>query len=780
MQGTNKFATKGQGFAGKHRALLRSMLSLLLLGGLSFNVLSHEGHSHDNAAELTGALTPVTTERLLNAGQESQNWLSHGRTYDESRYSPLNAINEKTVNQLGLAWSFEFPDHDGLEATPLVVDGILYTVGAWNRVFALNAKTGETLWQFDPQVPKKILVRACCGPVSRGLAVWEDKVYVATLDGYLIALNRQTGEVMWRTLTIDPEKDYTITGAPRVVKGKVLIGNGGAEMGVRGYISAYDGKTGELSWRFYTVPGNPADGFENDAMAMAATTWKGEWWKLGGGGTVWDSMAYDPELNLLYIGVGNGSPWNREIRSPGGGDNLFLSSIVSLNADTGEYVWHYQETPGESWDFTATQQIILADIKWQGKTRKVLMQAPKNGFFFIVDRVTGEFLSAEPFTRVEWATGYDKNGRPIEVEGIRYKEKDALMIPAAVGGHNWNSMSYHPGTGLVYIPVVKSAMGYRQPANFKPAPHHYNIGVDIPNDEIIDPQFMSILKTKIIRGELVAWDPVLQKAAWRYKHTRVWNGGTLATGGNLVFQGTADHQFMAFNAKNGDVLWSSDIKLGVVAAPITYSVDGEQYVALMAKWGGAIPLAIGLEPFPGLENGRLVVFKLGGKAQLPDVVVKVEEPVQPPAMTITNAKDIAEGKDLYLKYCSACHGDGVIGGGTVPDLRRMPLAFHAMFKAIVLGGALESNGMANFSDVLDEAKADKIHAFILQQAHADYKVRTDTSIMAPVRLWVYDKLATAIVLAFDKSIPFFIGVGVFWIVVLGLVWRLVKRKRRVN
>lgn len=720
---------------------------------------------------------PVTDERLANANRESQNWLSYGRTYDESRYSPLDQINDRNVGRLGLAWSFEFPDNRGLEATPLVVDGVIYTVGAWNRVFALDAKTGELLWQFDPQVPKGIVVRACCGPVSRGLAVWQDKVFVATLDGYLIALDRFTGQVAWRTLTIDPAKDYTITGAPRVVKGRVLIGNSGAEYGVRGYVSAYDAATGALSWRFYTVPGNPANGFENPAMEMAAKTWNGEWWKMGGGGTVWDAMAYDPELNLLYIGVGNGSPWNREIRSPGGGDNLFLSSIVALNPDTGAYVWHYQTTPGESWDFTATQQIILADIPWQGKPRKVLMQAPKNGFFFVIDRVTGELLSAKPYTRVNWAKGYDQSGRPIEVPESRYTKAGVLMVPSAVGGHNWHPMSYHPGTGLVYIPVIKSAMKYQQPTGFDPSAHHQNVGADIPNDTLIDPQFMQILTGKIMRGELVAWDPIRQEPVWTYRHARTWNGGTLATAGNLVFQGTSDHKFMAFNARNGDVLWSRDVRLGVVAAPVTYSIDGEQYIALMAKLGGAGALAMGIEPLPGLEKGRLLVFKLDGRAALPEIDKTAAEPAEPPPLMSRDEHVLAEGKALYAHYCMPCHGNGVIGGGDVPDLRRMPLAFHENFKAIVLGGMLQANGMVSFADVLDDSSADAVHAYILQQAHADYEARQATGLAAKFRVWAYDKLATMMVLAFDRSVPFFAGVAAFWGVILFLVWRRFARNR---
>lgn len=745
-------------------SLEKTLIALLLLP--SINVYSN------SVEELK--FQPVTLERLNSAAADNNNWLSHGRSYDESRFSPLTQINKNNVKDLALAWSFEFPDDRGLEATPIVVDGVIYTSGAWSRVFAHNARTGELLWSYDPEVAKEWLVRACCGPVNRGVAVWGNNIYIGTLDGYLLALDRQTGELVWKVLTIDQQKDYSITGAPRVVKGNVLIGNGGAEYGVRGYVSAYDAATGKLSWRFYTVPGNPAEGFESPILEKAAETWKGEWWALGGGGTVWDSMAYDPDLNLLYIGVGNGSPWNQEIRSPGGGDNLFLSSIVALNPDTGEYVWHYQSTPGESWDFTATQQMVLADIEWHGETRKVLMQAPKNGFFFIVDRVTGEFLSAEAFTKVMWAEGYDSKGRPIENPTARYREKQQLVMPGTIGGHNWHSMSYHRGKGLVYIPVLKAMMQYAQPANYSPKPHHQNYGADLPNEPIINQNFMQALKTKATRGELLAWDPIKQKKVWSYSHSSAWNGGVLATAGDLVFQGTAEQQFMAFDANNGDVLWSSDTKLAIVAAPVSYRVAGEQYVAVVAKWGGGYPLAVGIEPPPGLKNGRLLVFKLNGQASLPTPEVTVQVMNEPRVMPITDEKAVNEGKQLYTVFCAGCHGSDVISGGNVPDLRYRASQFDFLgFQQIVLEGALADRGMVSFSDVLDETKAQKVYSYILQQAHIEYENRNSTGVVVSIETWAYDVLATMIVLAIDGSKSFFAGVLLFFALLIWLLWRLV-------
>jgi len=397
------------------------------------------------------ATAAVTAQRIVAADQEPQNWLAHGRTYAEQRYSPLRAINDGNVEQLGLAWSYATGTRRGLQATPIVVDGRMYTTGVWSVVYALDARNGRELWKYDPQVPRAWGRNACCDAVNRGVALWQDSVYVATLDGRLIALDAKTGRKRWEVLTIDRSKPYTITGAPRIVKGKVLIGNGGAEYGVRGYLSAYDAKTGKLAWRFYTVPGNPKDGFEHPELAAAAQTWHGEWWIGGGGGTVWDSMAYDPELDTLYVGTGNGSPWNRAIRSPGGGDNLYLSSILALQPDTGRLKWHYQTTPADSWDYTATQHILLADINWDGKTRKVLMQAPKNGFFYVIDRVTGELLAADKYAPVTWASHVDmKTGRPVETPEANYARETRLVTPSPYGAHNWQPMAFNPQTGLVY------------------------------------------------------------------------------------------------------------------------------------------------------------------------------------------------------------------------------------------------------------------------------------------------------------------------------------------
>jgi len=506
------------------------------------------------SARSAGGAATVDGARIAAADAEPQNWLAHGRTYGEQRYSPLAQINDGNVEQLGLAWSYATGTTRGLQASPIVVDGTMYTTGVWSVVWALDAKTGKVLWTYDPEVPRAWGRYACCDAVNRGAAVWKGSVYFATLDGRLIALDAKTGAKRWEVNTIDRSKPYTITGAPRVVKGKVLIGNGGGEYGVRGYFSAYDAATGKLAWRFYTVPGNPKDGFEHPELEQAAKTWHGEWWVHGGGGTVWDSMAFDPELDTLYVGTGNGSPWARDIRSPGGGDNLYLSSILALDPDTGRLKWHYQVTPADNWDYTATQHIILAELPIGGKTRKVLMQAPKNGFFYVLDRETGELLSADKYIPATWASHVDlETGRPVETADANYSKETKLIIPAAFGGHNWHPMAFNPKTGLVYIPAMQPMGIYPPSEEFKTTGKYtrrdmfWNPGIDwnAYTDTIYS--FLAQLNGQlpIDRGFLKAWDPVQKKTVWEIEHPAFWNGGLLTTAGNLLFQGTGDGRFVA-------------------------------------------------------------------------------------------------------------------------------------------------------------------------------------------------------------------------------------------
>lgn len=667
----------------------------------------------------------VDQTRLVTADVDTANWLSHGRTYSEQRFSPLSSITPDNVGTLGLAWSAPLETFRGIEATPLVVDGVMYTTGSWSVVFALDAKTGEKLWKYDPQVPREKAVHACCDVVNRGVAVYEGKVYVGTIDGRLVALDAGSGEEIWSTRTFDIKEPRAITGAPRVVKGKVVIGHGGGEYGVRGFVAAYDVNSGEQVWKFYTVPGNPADGFENDTMKMAAGTWTGEWWKLGGGGTVWDSMAYDPELDLLYIGVGNGSPWNRQVRSPQGGDNLFLSSIVAVRPDTGEYVWHYQTTPGETWDFTATQSIILADMTIDGAERKVLMQAPKNGFFYVIDRANGKLLSAENFVPVNWAKGIDmETGRPIENPEARYVDGPALVMPTPFGGHNWHPMSYSPDTGLVYLSSQELPYLYKSTPDAKYNKDGLNTKTSWSANEPpkTEGERRALIK-QMIKGSLLAWDPVAQKEAWRVEYDKIWNGGTLATAGNLVFQGRADQSFAAFNAKTGELLWQQPVGTGLVGGPISYQVDGEQYIAVSAGWGSIFNLMAGFltDQKSGQVQGHLLAFKLGGKAELNIQQPPARQLQKPPEQT-ASTEAIKQGGELYSNYCLVCHGDGVISSGTTPDLRYSGTLGNEAFYAFVLQG-ISQRGMPNFDGRLSWEEVEAIESYVVNKAWAAWNDR---------------------------------------------------------
>lgn len=703
-------------------------------------------------SHITHVAASITQQRVIDAHLEPDNWLTHGRDYAEQRHSPLNDINEHNINQLGLAWHKDMLYNRGLEATPIVVDGVMYVTGLWSTVYALDAATGEQRWFYDPRVPRDSTARKmCCDAVNRGVAVWGDNVYVATLDGRLIALQAATGELLWSTQTVDTDKSYTITGAPRIIKGNVIIGNSGAEYGVRGYVSAYDSESGALNWRFYTVPGDPGLGFENDAMAIAAKTWSGDWWQVGGGGTVWDSMAYDAELDLLYIGVGNGSPWNRRLRSPDGGDNLFLASIVALRPDSGEYVWHYQVVPAETWDYTATQHMILADIEIDGQLRNVIMQAPKSGFFMVIDRRNGKLISAEPFARVTWASHYDPgSGRPVENPGQDFADKPTMVRPTSGGAHNWQPMSYHPDTGLVYLPTMDSVMNYKGTPTMEIEPGLRNRGVDTSDAPPGDALFHKMLIDKISAGFLLAWDPVAQQAAWKIDLNSYWNGGVLSTAGNLVFHGTGSRRFVAYRADTGDSLWEFKTQNGIIAAPVTYRVNGEQYVTVLAGSGGAYDLMSGNKPATSAHRSRILTFKLNGDDALPALPEATEIP-DPPPQLIHDADVIERGSKLYHSYCYFCHGAQVIGGGAIPDLRHMPLWFHDNFDSIVQDGALAKLGMPAFGDILDDQDTEALHAYIIERAHVDKKLRDSSGWVMTVRKQVYDWATSAIAFFINRT-----------------------------
>lgn len=678
-------------------------------------------------AEITGrnAAMGLDRSRISQADQELGNWLSHGRTYDEQRYSPLKAINANNVDQLGLSWSYEFPTARGKEATPLVVDGTLYVTGSWSVVFAFNAQSGELLWTFDPAVPRELAGNFCCDVVNRGVAFWEGKIYVGTLDGRLIALDATSGKQLWSTQTTPKDKPYSISGAPRVVKGKVIIGNGGAEMGVRGFVSAYDANSGDLVWRFYTIPGNPAEGFEAPELEMAAKTWAGEWWKFGGGGTAWDSFAYDPNNDLFYIGVGNGSPWSHRQRSEGKGDNLFLSSIVAVRPDTGEYVWHYQTTPKDSWDYTATQHMILADMEIDGKNRQVIMQAPKNGFFYVLDRLSGELISAEKYTTVTWASHVDlKTGRPVENPDMHYGAEEARVIfPGPLGGHSWQPMSYSRHSGLVYIPAHNIPGVYRLDKAFGERKSYWQNGSDWLDVSLPEDAKAIADAKETIFGQLIAWDPVAQKPRWTVNFPNVWNGGVLSTAGGLVFQGNAEGTFVAYRDNDGSKLWEFNSQAGIIAAPITYTVAGEQYVAVMSGWGGGYGSAAGILATRSEgwgKKSRLMVFKLGGKAELP-VEVQQQKTVDSAVLSYPVDTDkAAEGKSLYMNNCHFCHGDGVVSSSAIPDLRYLSDGKHNIFSQILLDGLFKSIGMPSFQGRLTEAEAEAIRQYIVQKTIADF------------------------------------------------------------
>ena len=677
----------------------------------------------------------IDDKRIIEAEGEPENWIAHGRTYEEQRFSPLTKINKESVSDLGLAWYKDMGTNRALEATPIVVDGIMFFTSTWSRVYAVEAKTGETLWSFDPEVPGEWARKACCDIVNRGVAVYQGKVFFASLDGRLFSLNAETGEKIWEVDTItDRTRAYTITGAPRVAKGKVYIGNGGAEYGVRGYVTAYDTETGEQVWRFFTVPGDPSLGFEDPAMEMAAKTWKGtNWWEFGGGGTVWNSIVYDPDFNNIYLGVGNGSPWTREIRSPGGGDNLFLASIVAVDADTGKYKWHYQTTPEDNWDYTAVQDMALADMEVDGEKKKVLLQAPKNGFFYVIDRSNGKVLRAHPFAAVTWATHVDlETGRPVENPEVDYSENGSFVLPGPLGAHNWQAMSVDLDAGLVYIPAQENAFFYAIDENYKKTgiykrnPGRWNMGIEMSS---LAQNVLSNLESMPEPGGfLKAFDPLTGETKWSVPIPHYWNGGVLGTAGGLVFQGDALGIFSAYDKETGERLWEFNTYTSMLAPPISFEIDGEQYVSILTGSGGGD--LFGGEPLPPIEIqasltynnfGRLLVFKLGGQKELP--IPDVRDKTIPEQVLADASNDqIRNGESNYNQYCAVCHGFVVKSAGGLPDLRKMTTGTHDLFNKIVLEGILGSNGMAGFADVLSEDDVDNIHHYVRARAHEDREV----------------------------------------------------------
>ena len=671
----------------------------------------------DPAAQAAAAVQRVDGAFIRANAAKTPDWPTVGVDYAETRYSRLDQINASNVKDLGLAWSYNLESTRGVEATPVVVDGIMYVSASWSVVHAIDTRTGNRIWTYDPQIDRSTGFKGCCDVVNRGVALWKGKVYVGAWDGRLIALDAATGKEVWHKNTFEGQKgSLTITGAPRVFKGKVIIGNGGAEYGVRGYITAYDAETGEQKWRWFSVPGDPSKPFEDESMKRAARTWdpSGKWWEAGGGGTMWDSMTFDAELNTMYVGTGNGSPWSHKVRSPKGGDNLYLASIVALDPDTGKYKWHYQETPGDNWDYTSTQPMILADIKIAGKPRKVILHAPKNGFFFVLDRTNGKFISAKNFVPVNWASGYDKNGKPMNIAAARDGSKPQDAVPGPYGAHNWHPMSFNPQTGLVYLPAQNVPVNLMDDKKWEfnqagPGKPQSGTGWNTAKFFNAEPP-----KSKPF-GRLLAWDPVAQKAAWSVEHVSPWNGGTLTTAGNVVFQGTADGRLVAYNATSGEKLWEAPTGTGVVAAPSTYMVDGKQYVSVAVGWGGVYGLAARATERQG--PGTVYTFVVGGKAKMPEFVAqRTGQLLQ--GVKYDPAK-VEAGTMLYVANCVFCHGvPGVDRGGNIPNLGYMDASYIENLPSFVFKGPAMARGMPDFTGKLSGDDVESLKAFIQGTADA--------------------------------------------------------------
>lgn len=654
------------------------------------------------APQRAAAATSMHADTKSEPIGAAENWLTHNADADETAYSRLDQISAATVGRLGLAWSMDLPEIT-LEATPLAVDGVLYFTGAQATVYAVDGASGKLLWKYDPQTwklyPRKI--GSAIGK-NRGVAYGDGRIYVGARDGRLVALDPRTGSVLWSTQTVSPDTPENITGAPRFFNGKVIIGAAVSDSGLRGSVSAFDAATGKLVWRFYTAPGTPEQNRGDPTMEMAAATWDGEYWKTGTGGGVWDSITFDADLDRLYIGTSNASPNELTVRSPRGGDTLFMASVVALDADTGKYVWHYQENPRDIWDLDSTMQMTLADLVIDGTKRKVLMQAPKNGFFYVLDRVTGKLISAEKIGKVTWADHIDlKTGRPVEAPDIR--SGDVVMWPSPLGAHSWQSQAFSPRTSLVYVPYMQLGVHFKR--GDEPGLLSFNgMSVRAYAPEPLDG-----------KGALIAWDPVRQKAAWKVQLDTIWNGGAMATAGDLVFEGAGDGYLSAYGARTGKRLWRFYAGMGINAAPMTYSIGGRQYVTVLAGYGGGTA-AWGKALDAGWSykgQRRLLTFALDGKAVLPLSRPRFTpvKPLDNPSLKFDSA-DVVAGEKLFLR-CAFCHGLGLHGtGGPAPDLRESPIAFHPdSLWSVVHDGALLQNGMPQFAEYTRD-QVNQIYAYI--------------------------------------------------------------------
>ena len=660
-------------------------------------------------------IADVGDARIAANARTGKEWLSNGLDYAGTRFSPLKKIDAANVGKLGLAWAYDLESTRGVEATPVVVDGVMYVTAPWSVVHAIDVRTGKRRWVYDPKSPREAGWKACCDVVNRGVAVYRGKVYVGTLDGRLVAIDADTGQKAWEQDTrTDPARKITITAAPYAAKGMVFVGNGGGEYGTRGYVTAYDAATGAMRWRWFVTPGDPSKPFEDDSVALAALTWdpSTRYWENGGGGNVWHSMAIDPELGLLYFGTGQPGPWARAKRGAVARDSLFTASVVALHLDTGKYAWHYQDNPADNSDFDSCQDAILTDLKIDGRVRKVLLHAQKNGFFYVLDRTNGQFISAKAFVPQTWAAAFDPNGRPIETrERTASDDKPFDAVPGPFGGHNWQSMSYSPVTGLAYFPahhiplVLSTDTDWTQDSYKSGGPMRpmggigWNLGMQVNARPPANKPF----------GRLIAWDPVRQKEAWSIDQGAPWNGGTLVTASNLVFQGTADAHFRAFDAKTGKQLWETPVGSGVIAAPMTYEVDGKQYVSIAVGWGGVYGQSARHSDLN--TRGTVYTYVLGGTAKAPPFQKYELGPLI--SGVAYDPKDVPAGTALYVSNCVFCHGvPGVDKGGNIRNLGYVDKDFIQNLETVLFDGPFASQGMPDYKGKLTAADAAKLKAFI--------------------------------------------------------------------
>ncbi|HEY4211983.1 MAG TPA: PQQ-dependent dehydrogenase, methanol/ethanol family [Steroidobacteraceae bacterium] len=678
---------------------------------------------YGSAAAATAGAADVSASRLTKAASEPGEWMMYGGTYSEQRFSQLKQLDANNVGQLGLQWYADYETNQNQHGSPLYIDGVIYVSTARNVVYAFDAKTGKRLWSYNPTI-QGVRIRYNVGLVNRGIAAWKGKIIMGTLDARLVAIDAKTGKEVWSTDTVPKSlglgemgDHYAITMAARVAKGKVFIGGAGGEFGVRGWIAAFDADTGKEVWRFWTVPGDPAKGFETKALERAAKTWTGQYWKdTGGGGTVWDGAVYDPVTDLLYFGTGNASPWNAKVRQPTGGDDLYAASIIAVKPDTGEYVWHYQETPGDSWDYDAVSPMMTADLTIGGKKQHVIVQPSKNGYLYVLEAKTGKLISADAFTEVNWSTGVDmKTGRPKVVEASYYRDEPWDLAPGVQGGHSWHPNAFSPLTGLIYIPAWEaySALAGIDPSR-APPPGQFSLGINMGARAAPGKELQPYSRTGV-SGRLKAWDPVARKVVWQSDSFGggLPTSGVLATAGNLVFMGNGVGKVLsAYDAKTGTKLWNFDTQTAVFAAPITYRLGGVQYVA--ASVGGVAQNTDYFAP----THARMLVFALGGKAVLPEPQPYTPPPLNPPPSTAT-AEVIAHGSEVYSQFCSICHGvNGTQQRTSFPNLMITPLLYtQPGFDQVVLGGGRVDKGMGNFSKDLKPEDAVAIRGYLISRAN---------------------------------------------------------------